>query len=145
MRLTPGTSLGPYQIEAPLVAGSTVEVHNASDTRLDRTVVIKALVTITIAVLIGEGLALPVAAQESPLQTATEIEQFLLTADIVDAHPLVTYDAELAMKLELLDERYVAEATDGHLTFDEMQAVLARRDLILQRFDELKARVPSGQ
>ena len=58
-------------------------------------------------------------------------------------HPeaLVTYNAELAKKLALLDERTVAEATHGHLTSAEMRAVLARRDLILQRFDELKARV----
>ena len=60
-------------------------------------------------------------------------------------HPeaLVAYDAQLAKKLELLDERNVAAATDGHLTGAEAWAVLARRDLILQRFEKLKARVPT--
>ncbi len=35
MPLTPGTSLGPYQIDAPLGAGGMGEVYKATDTRLD--------------------------------------------------------------------------------------------------------------
>ncbi len=38
MPLSPGTSLGPYQIDAPLGAGGMGEVYKATDTRLDRTV-----------------------------------------------------------------------------------------------------------
>ena len=45
MPLTPGTSLGPYQIDAPLGAGGMGEVYKATDTRLDRTVAIKAVGT----------------------------------------------------------------------------------------------------
>ncbi len=44
MRLMPlasGTTLGPYQIDAPLGAGGMGEVYEATDTRLDRTVAIK--------------------------------------------------------------------------------------------------------
>ncbi len=43
MPLTPGTSLGLYQIDAPLGAGGMGEVYKATDTRLDRTVAIKVL------------------------------------------------------------------------------------------------------
>jgi Tol biopolymer transport system component len=41
--LTPGTKLGPYQIESPLGAGGMGEVWKARDTRLERTVAIKVL------------------------------------------------------------------------------------------------------
>ena len=43
MALEPGTTLGPYQIDAPLGAGEMGEVYKATDTRLDRTVAIKVL------------------------------------------------------------------------------------------------------
>ena len=40
MPLQPGTSLGPYQIDAPLGAGGMGEVYKATDTRLERTVIL---------------------------------------------------------------------------------------------------------
>ena len=43
MPLQAGTSLGPYQIDAPLGAGGMGEVYKATDTRLDRPVAIKVL------------------------------------------------------------------------------------------------------
>ena len=43
MRLTPGTTLGPYEIVAPLGAGGMGEVYRAKDTRLGREVAIKVL------------------------------------------------------------------------------------------------------
>ncbi len=36
MPLPPGTTLGPYQIDAPLGAGGMGEVYKATDTRLDQ-------------------------------------------------------------------------------------------------------------
>src|ERR1700745_2118106 len=43
MALTPGTKLGPYEIQSPLGAGGMGEVHRARDTRLSREVAIKVL------------------------------------------------------------------------------------------------------
>src|SRR5260370_29099835 len=45
MPLASGTKLGPYEIQSPLGAGGMGEVYRPRDTRLDRTVAIKVLVS----------------------------------------------------------------------------------------------------
>ena len=43
MPLHPGTTLGPYEIQAPLGAGGMGEVYQARDTKLDRDVALKVM------------------------------------------------------------------------------------------------------
>jgi len=43
MTFSPGTRLGPYEIQAAIGAGGMGEVYKARDTRLDRSVAIKVL------------------------------------------------------------------------------------------------------
>jgi serine/threonine protein kinase len=43
MALSPGTRLGPYEIQSLLGAGGMGEVYRARDTRLDRIVAIKVI------------------------------------------------------------------------------------------------------
>src|SRR3981081_2571336 len=45
MALAPGARLGPYEIQSAIGAGGMGEVYKACDTRLDRTVAIKVLLT----------------------------------------------------------------------------------------------------
>ena len=43
MPLTPGTTLGPYEVLAAIGAGGMGEVYKARDTKLDRDVALKIL------------------------------------------------------------------------------------------------------
>lgn len=52
----------------------------------------------------------------------------------------VAYDAGLVEKLAALDEQGLTTVMDGHLTPNEIRAILARRVLILERFEQLKVR-----
>jgi hypothetical protein len=67
--LRPGTTLGPYEILAPIGAGGMGEVYRARDTRLRRDVAVKvsshSLVNLFTYTLVSRVLGLP-AAPDSP-------------------------------------------------------------------------------
>ena len=64
---------------------------------------------------------------------------FRVFDDLENPKNLVRCDRQLLEKLKLLDAAVVEQKTKGHLTKGEVQALMARRDKILARFQKLIA------
>lgn len=62
---------------------------------------------------------------------------FRLNSDLRDPKNLVRCDRRLLEKLKALDRNQLALATKGYLTSYEVKAVMARRDKIIARFEQL--------
>jgi hypothetical protein len=62
---------------------------------------------------------------------------FRLYKDLKDPSDLVRCDRQLLEKLKTLDGNQLAERTKHYLTKDEVKAVMARRDKIVARFQQL--------
>ncbi len=62
---------------------------------------------------------------------------FRLNKDLKDPNELVRCDRQLLEKLRTLDGGQLAEKTKHYLTKDEVKAVMARRDKIVARFQQL--------
>jgi hypothetical protein len=62
---------------------------------------------------------------------------FRLYHDLKDARNLVYCDRDLFSKLQQLDQDAVLKETEGFLTKDEVKAVMARRDVIVEIFKKL--------
>jgi hypothetical protein len=64
---------------------------------------------------------------------------FRLHKDLKSTNDLVRCDKQLLEKLKTLDQNQVAEKTKHYLNKDEVKAVMARRDKIVEHFDKLVA------
>jgi hypothetical protein len=62
---------------------------------------------------------------------------FRLRKDLMNPNDLVHCDRQLLEKLRTLDGNQLAERTKHYLTKDEVKAVMARRDKIVARFQQL--------
>ena len=62
---------------------------------------------------------------------------FRLSKELRDPKDLVRCDRQLFEKLKTLDGNQVAEQTKHYLNKDEVKAVIARRDKIVQQFEKL--------
>ena len=62
---------------------------------------------------------------------------FRLSKDLKDSNDLVRCDRHLLERLRTLDGNQLAEKTKRYLTKDAVKAVVARRDKIVARFDQL--------
>jgi hypothetical protein len=62
---------------------------------------------------------------------------FRLNKDLKDSNNLVRCDRHLLEKLKTLDGNQLTEKTKRYLTKDAVKAVMARRDKIVARFDQL--------
>jgi hypothetical protein len=64
---------------------------------------------------------------------------FRLNKELKDPNELVRCDRQLLAKLEALDTNRLTEKTHGYLTKDEVKALMARRDKIVERFQRMIA------
>ena len=62
---------------------------------------------------------------------------FRLSKDLKDPNNLVRCDRHLLEKLKTLDGNQLTEKTKRYLTKDAVKGVMARRDKIVARFDQL--------
>jgi hypothetical protein len=60
-----------------------------------------------------------------------------LNQELKDPNNLVRCDHQLLEKLKAVDAKQSAAKTKGYLTRDEVKAVMARRDKIIVRFEQL--------
>src|SRR5205814_71266 len=69
---------------------------------------------------------------------------FRLYKSLKDPKDLVMCDRNLLQNLRKLDESEVMDKTQGHLTKSEVKAMMARRDKIVQHFENLIAQKGEG-
>ena len=114
MSLAPGTRLGPYEIIAPVGAGGMGEVYRATDTRLNRTVAIKALH----AMFAGDPERVARFEREAHLLAS------LNAPNIAAIYGIEAVDNDKYLVLEFVDGRTLADVMrDGALAVSEAIAL----------------------
>lgn len=103
MALTPGTRLGPYKILGVLGTGGMGEVYRASDSRLDRDVAIKVILS---------GLADEKERIQRFSQEAKALS-LLNHPNIVTIHGLETFDGMLCLVTEFLEGENLRKRMEG--------------------------------
>jgi serine/threonine protein kinase len=112
--LNPGTSLGPYEIGAPLGVGGMGEVYRATDTNLKRQVAIKVLP----GAVAGDPERL------ARFQREAEILAALNHPNIAHIHGLEKADGTIALVMELVDGPTLADRIlKGTIPLDEALAI----------------------
>ncbi|HET7890345.1 MAG TPA: protein kinase [Candidatus Sulfotelmatobacter sp.] len=111
MALTSGTKLGPYEIQSTLGAGGMGEVYRARDTRLDRTVAIK--------VLLSHLSSDPELKQR--MEREAKAISALQHANICTLHDIGTQDGTDFLVMEYLEGQTLADRlTKGALPVDQV-------------------------
>jgi serine/threonine protein kinase len=121
MPISPGSRLGPYEIEAPLGAGGMGEVYRARDTRLSRSVAIKVL---------------PEALSRDPERAARFEREARSASALSHAHVVAVYDVGRSE-----DSLYlVTEIVEG----GDLRGFLSRERPSLRRAVDLAFQIASG-
>ena len=110
MPLSPGTRLGPYEIQSPLGAGGMGEVYRATDSNLKRQVAIKVLP----ASLAGDAERL------ARFQREAEVLAALNHPNIAAIYGLERANGQTALLMELVEGRTLADRiAQGAIPMDE--------------------------
>jgi len=98
MLLPPGAAIGPYTIHSSIGAGGMGVVYRAEDTRLGRTVAIKLM---------------PFSPRASMILAEARMVSSLNHPNIVTLHDVVDHDGSLALVMEHVEGRTLAEMISG--------------------------------
>ena len=137
MALASGTRLGFYEVLAQIGAGGMGEVYQAHDTKLGRDVAIKVL---------PEAFAHD-AERLSRFQREAKMLASLNHPNIATIHGLEQSGGTSYLVMELVAGETLADRVkrEGAVPVEEAQAAPTQINVVLNWFEELKQKVPTGK